>query len=795
MKQNTKYELFLLIAIILIFSSSFVIATGIIGKINTDPSATSYDQYVESLSKKQAEIKYEKNNIPSEMLGMVSATNGQNGAGFIPVDLYRNSDDSLYMIYQYPIFTKIPGAKDNHQFFEYALTFGVGVAKSDDNGKTWSFVGQSKEPEKLKGPKLITVNAYFTKSAQNCKYSVTKYYEEHSWVPNNLEEKEKQECEDHAHLKVYFHENDLSEIDYHGMVSDKNGGLYVFYSVVYKRFRGYENTNDQFIITSRSRITTTDSQYEDLIKDAAELKDYKNYEDLDNIYELRAMHISGNSVSDMVLSNNANEYLDDNFRFVGFSKVYSQEGEKILTFFVEKDKLYSSDYFGRIMKQEEYSGFFARDNDDKDLVVQMQKFFSDYKGNIYGFHAGNIYKKDGQYFTKVQEIGNAEYKEMLKKLPNIQSAYPYMMFDSGANLHIIFKAKSPSVIPPSTGSLYYQFIPTSVLNPSLKKNYQAVYIFTHSDCNQCNKLKDFLRESSVGFTENPSNPEFSDIKDSGKLVTVVVDEEGDLFTVVGFNKIEIAKKLGIEIKPAFIDNYISPKRGPVISTIYPPADDIDEGGYMFLSGEEYPVLVLETASGIKQYYFGQYGWIIDDILPLSINDNPQKDAIHFVSEQAIIIGKNDDPDDQDQIDVMAFNSKKESGPKYTEKEVLFGNIKDKAKYGAGDNYNNYAKSLKYTKNIENKADGTIKINNHGVFSNKIPITSTTVPNIQIWTNRTLDKYYPIVQEYPYFINNYDIYTKYKSDYTITKSSVAITNANNDNNLVAGAGLGGGGDPV
>ena len=100
---------------------------------------------------------------------------------------------------------------------------------------------------------------------------------------------------------------------------------------------------------------------------------------------------------------------------------------------------------------------------------------------------------------------------------------------------------------PRRYALYYYFIPSSKLEGN-QQIYESVKITTGSKCASCTQLKTFLQTSNVQFNEDNS-----DVTEP----IITIKKSGTEYSLTGFDKLKLARHLGIELGPELLDSNAS----------------------------------------------------------------------------------------------------------------------------------------------------------------------------------------------------------------------------------------------
>ncbi len=768
------------------------------GKFSLISGATNYADYQAYHYQEQTPaVDYTKYDMSGDIKNLAF---GDLGGGFLPVGLVRDSNDNLYMAYNYPIYKQYSGEYSGHDsngntektpYSGYTLTYGVGVAISIDDGKTWQFVTKSNNPRDEKGPRFNEV-AYkdLPESVKGCEDAkvvrVTElergvaawsdYLSKHTATQDDLAAQENtkrtleswkaQDC--NPNIYKYFYEDDLSEVDYHGMELNANGGIDVYYSLLYRDRRSYMGGKTW----AMSGIFNSFEHLTNIVSDLylpKQLSGKKIYEDIENSYQLHIIHIDGTNSKDIQISGESHDYIDNNIRFVG-----ANEGK---SFFVEGDDFYYSDDSGISKTKYGLKGFVFEKS-----IIQMQKYL--YGGNykngdpiIVGYYSGSLYQSDGITFKKIYDIGTEEQKNKVAMLLRQQS-HPFMKFDSAGNLHTIIKDKR-TIIPGSllTEDLYYQFIPASKFDSTRDSGIKIVYFFYPTDCTiKCKDFMKFLTDGGVSVQENSGGDEFKSFRDSKQIITVV-KKGGRYNTIYGLNKAKVAKYLQIEIKPMFVDSYTPLYRVAIINLrnyIYRvtrnPSDQIDVGGYIYFTPDGSPAFLFETSQGVVEYYYSLEKWYKQKIASIDIKDYPIRSSDDLIISQPYVLFG--DRNDGEKIDFLAFKSKEDKGIKYNlnlknyPKEYYGSKVYQKFRneydelVGHDIRFKRFVvKDMTEQFNAPNDQKASIIPKTYILYNRSYLLG---LSNIKIWTNQIPENDYSEYeysdQDYSYFINYYDFYS-------------------------------------
>ncbi len=757
------------------------------GSLSAERTVSSYSGHTENNYAQQTPtVDFTKRDIISDIDRLKS---GDNGGGFTPVGLVRDDDNNLYMTYNYPIFSKYKGEYSGHDWVNkpekqpyngYTLTFGVGVAISKDEGQTWQLVAKSEDSHEVKGP--IFNEVVYKDEPENVKrcddekntriaklekgitaiknYLVThpnsqEYITSLANTEKTLDTEKARDC--NPDIYGQFYQDDLSEVDYQGIVPNSNGGVDVYYSLFYTNRQAYVGP----------RISSTNSRMYDVLKQMNSniyislpkqlaAKGYKPYEDIENSYQLHVIHISGNNVNDAkVFSTETHNQIDEDIRFVD-----SNNGKR---FFVEGDNLYySEDNVAEELIEYGLKGF-----SDGKSIFQMQEYLygGDANGKpiIIGYYNGSLYKSDGSSFVFVKYIGTEEQR---KKMSNFarETSYPLMQFDDQGNLHIIIMDKHTQnsdlfgwhTSPGLEADLVYQFIPASTFDASKKKDISTVYFFYPSGCTKCSEFSQFIKDGGISVNENPSGDEFKAFRDSKQIITVV-KKDGGYDTIYGLNKIKVAKYLAIEIKQIFIDTYSPLLRTPG-KRAETPSDEIDVPGTFYFTENSMPSLAYETSEGVVQYYYSLDSWKKREIAKVNVTSYPIRSPDYLMMEPFILFSQNEK---DGKIDFLVFTAREGAGIKYDDSESPTYNYDVKAydKYGSWTvNQNVRSRGLIFYDKTDTNNQKTYKLFNR---SNYGALNDYPIINRKIWTNEFVYRvsgYEHEDLEYPYYTNYYDFYT-------------------------------------
>ncbi|MBI5226678.1 hypothetical protein HY994_05610 [Candidatus Micrarchaeota archaeon] len=154
--------------------------------------------------------------------------------------------------------------------------------------------------------------------------------------------------------------------------------------------------------------------------------------------------------------------------------------------------------------------------------------------------------------------------------------------DPEGNLHLItrfaLQDQPPGKALGQYGSkIFYQFLPAGMFDVTKNPDVKTVYLFTKTNCPNCEKVRNWLIKQGISYQENPAvlggkekQTIDSTLRTNQFPFLVIVDRkidsrEGTLYPVVyGLNPLSISSKMGREYGPEFLTLQTKSESGKIL---------------------------------------------------------------------------------------------------------------------------------------------------------------------------------------------------------------------------------------
>lgn len=334
-------------------------------------------------------------------------------------------------------------------------------------------------------------------------------------------------------------------------------------------------------------------------------------------YELRAVKFTENGAEpEYIVSGSTHGTIDGGPTYQSFLEddalfFINHHGKK--QYFVKRDKLFSSEDYGKTLKELGYSGYPITTENSISKARRLDYYLETPDGSTVGIARERSYLQHGSSYdyydhswgeTLVKKGDFFEKVDQLDAQDNIGYGYSdqdYDMFtwplefsakaDSLGNIHILYRYTTLDTIT----RINYKFIPSSKITGE-KPDYLSVEITTGDGCTSCTDLKNFLSKNSIAFSEKKEEG----VQDP---LTIIKKSSGEV-QILGFEKLKVARELGIGFSES-LEN---------LSYFYSDSKETFVDLQLYLDEEEYPYAIISDNKALYKYFYGQDKWVNTELI-------------------------------------------------------------------------------------------------------------------------------------------------------------------------------------